>query len=331
MSGHSKWSTIKRKKGAADAKRGALFGKLSKAITVAAREGGGDAEMNPPSTSRSIRPRMAHANDNSAGIDKSPGAVLRRHLRADHLEGYAPAGRRPGTANDNRNRPPRMSIIFSRTAASSARAFVVIPLRRKGVILVPKTQRGRVMVGLEEGRGRRGAGNDYRVYDAAGLTYVRGLGRVGYSYENAQIKCVPEHHRPRCRDGEADCACSTHDANDDVQESTLTSTFGVSYGRARPSLRSYAHGAPTGAYADRVGTTYVPSRTRRIFRSTKMGPGRDRLRHRVSWGRCLVRRSTFVPTERSTSESYWVYAVVCVGNTVRKEGDHQQPCTPKSS
>ena len=47
MSGHSKWSTIKRKKGAADAKRGALFGKLSKAITVAAREGGGDVEMNP--------------------------------------------------------------------------------------------------------------------------------------------------------------------------------------------------------------------------------------------------------------------------------------------
>nr|MBA3792249.1 YebC/PmpR family DNA-binding transcriptional regulator [Rubrobacter sp.] len=47
MSGHSKWSTIKRKKGAADAKRGALFGKLSKAITVAAREGGGDPEMNP--------------------------------------------------------------------------------------------------------------------------------------------------------------------------------------------------------------------------------------------------------------------------------------------
>src|SRR5215213_7239883 len=47
VSGHSKWSTIKRKKGAADAKRGALFGKLSRAITVAAREGGGDPEMNP--------------------------------------------------------------------------------------------------------------------------------------------------------------------------------------------------------------------------------------------------------------------------------------------
>ena len=47
MSGHSKWSTIKRKKGAADAKRGAVFTRLSKDITLAAREGGGDIEMNP--------------------------------------------------------------------------------------------------------------------------------------------------------------------------------------------------------------------------------------------------------------------------------------------
>ena len=47
MSGHSKWSTIKRKKGAADAKRGVLFTRLSKDITVAARAGGGDPGMNP--------------------------------------------------------------------------------------------------------------------------------------------------------------------------------------------------------------------------------------------------------------------------------------------
>ena len=47
MSGHSKWSTIKRKKGAADAKRGAIFTRISKDITLAAREGGGDVDMNP--------------------------------------------------------------------------------------------------------------------------------------------------------------------------------------------------------------------------------------------------------------------------------------------
>ena len=47
MSGHSKWSTIKRKKGAADAKRGKIFTKLIKEITIAAREGGGDPSANP--------------------------------------------------------------------------------------------------------------------------------------------------------------------------------------------------------------------------------------------------------------------------------------------
>ena len=47
MSGHSKWSSIKHKKGAADAKRGKLFSKLARAIIVAARDGGGDVEGNP--------------------------------------------------------------------------------------------------------------------------------------------------------------------------------------------------------------------------------------------------------------------------------------------
>ena len=47
MSGHSKWSTIKRKKAAADAKRGVIFTRLSKDITLAAKHGGGDVDMNP--------------------------------------------------------------------------------------------------------------------------------------------------------------------------------------------------------------------------------------------------------------------------------------------
>ena len=47
MSGHSKWSTIKRKKGAVDAKRGKIFTRLAKELTIAAREGGGDEDSNP--------------------------------------------------------------------------------------------------------------------------------------------------------------------------------------------------------------------------------------------------------------------------------------------
>ena len=69
MSGHSKWSTIKRKKGAADAKRGVLFTRLSKDITVAARAGGGDASMNP--TLRLAVKKAKSANMPVANIDRA--------------------------------------------------------------------------------------------------------------------------------------------------------------------------------------------------------------------------------------------------------------------
>ena len=69
MSGHSKWSTIKRKKGAADAKRGVLFTRLSKDITVAARAGGGDPNMNP--TLRLAVKKAKNANMPVANIDRA--------------------------------------------------------------------------------------------------------------------------------------------------------------------------------------------------------------------------------------------------------------------
>ena len=63
MSGHSKWSTIKRKKGAADSKRGKIFTKIIKEISIAAREGGGDPETNP-------RLRLAIQNAKGANMPK---------------------------------------------------------------------------------------------------------------------------------------------------------------------------------------------------------------------------------------------------------------------
>jgi YebC/PmpR family DNA-binding regulatory protein len=94
MSGHSKWSTIKRKKGALDAKRGKIFGKLTKEITVAARLGGGDPAGNPR-----LRAAIAAAKaenlpkDNITkairkGTGEGGGAVLEEVI----LEGYGPAG-----------------------------------------------------------------------------------------------------------------------------------------------------------------------------------------------------------------------------------------------
>lgn len=93
MSGHSKWSTIKRKKGAADAKRGKIFTKIIKEISIAAREGGGDAETNP-------RLRLAIQNAKGANmpkenieraIKKAAGADA-EHYSETTFEGYGSNG-----------------------------------------------------------------------------------------------------------------------------------------------------------------------------------------------------------------------------------------------
>jgi YebC/PmpR family DNA-binding regulatory protein len=108
MSGHSKWSTIKRKKGAVDAKRGKIFGRLAKEVAVAARLGGGDPSGNP-------RLRAAIA---AAKAENMPGDNITRAIRKGSgegggavleeifLEGYGPAGvaLMVETLTDNKNR-----------------------------------------------------------------------------------------------------------------------------------------------------------------------------------------------------------------------------------
>ena len=74
MSGHSKWSTIKRKKGANDAKRGKLFTKIIKEITVAASEGGSDPETNP---------RLRAAVQNAKGMNMPKDTITRAINKAD--------------------------------------------------------------------------------------------------------------------------------------------------------------------------------------------------------------------------------------------------------
>jgi len=108
MSGHSKWSTIKRKKGAADAKRGKIFGKLAKEITVAARLGGSEPEGNPR-----LRAAIAAAKienmpkDNiQRAINKGAGESGGASLDEVVLEGYGPEGvaLMVESLTDNKNR-----------------------------------------------------------------------------------------------------------------------------------------------------------------------------------------------------------------------------------
>ena len=108
MSGHSKWATIKHKKGAADAKaRGKLFAKLIRQVEVAAREGGGDPDTNP-----TLRTMFQKARDASVPLDTIERAIKRGTGELEGViyeqityEGYAP--RRRGGARRGAHRQPQ--------------------------------------------------------------------------------------------------------------------------------------------------------------------------------------------------------------------------------
>ena len=109
MSGHSKWSSIKHKKGAADAKRGKLFTKLARAITVAARDGGGDPDGNPALGLAVQKARDASMpKDNiQRAIDRGTGADTDEAAFEQVVyEGYGPNGVAilVEALTDNRNR-----------------------------------------------------------------------------------------------------------------------------------------------------------------------------------------------------------------------------------
>jgi YebC/PmpR family DNA-binding regulatory protein len=206
LSGHSKWSTIKRKKGAQDAKRGALFGKLSRAITVAAREGGGDPEMNPALSLAVHKAREANMpNDNiQRAIDKGTGA----HGEAETYErityeGYAPGGVAVmvEVLTDNRNRAASdVRYIFSKNGGKLGTSGSVAYLfERKGVFLVPKdnVEEDELMelaleIGVEDVETTE---SDYRVVTTPeDFTAVRNsLREAGVGFENAEITMQPQN------------------------------------------------------------------------------------------------------------------------------------------
>ena len=143
MSGHSKWATIKHKKGAADAKRGKLFAKLIKQVEVAARTGGGDPDANP-----TLRTMFQKARDNSVPLDTIERAVKRGTGELEGVnyetvtyEGYAPGGIALliECLTDNRNRTSGdVRSILSKNGGSLAEPGAVSwQFERKGVVLVP--------------------------------------------------------------------------------------------------------------------------------------------------------------------------------------------------
>ena len=145
MSGHSKWATIKHKKGALDAKRGKIFTRLIKEITIAAKNGGGDSDKNPR-----LRKAVADAKAENMPADNIKRAIQRGtgelpgvQYEEFTLEGYGPGGAAVlvELSTDNRNRTvSEIRHAFSKNGGNMAEAGAVSWMfHKKGSIVVPKS------------------------------------------------------------------------------------------------------------------------------------------------------------------------------------------------
>lgn len=144
MSGHSKWSTIKRKKAKVDARRGKLFTRLAREIIVAARQGGGDPESNPRLKVAIQRAKEANIpNENiQRAIQKGTGELSGENYEEMIYEGYGPGGVAImlEIMTDNRNRTAgEIRHLFSRHGGNLGEAGCVSWMfEKKGLIVVEK-------------------------------------------------------------------------------------------------------------------------------------------------------------------------------------------------
>jgi YebC/PmpR family DNA-binding regulatory protein len=142
MSGHSKWATIKRAKGATDAKRGKIFSVISKDLTLAARDGGGDATMNPRLRTIIAKAKAANMpNDNvdraiKKGTGELPGVVYEENV----YEGYGPGGVglivEVTTDNKNRSASEVRSMMGKNGGNLAGVGAVAFQFDRKGQFII---------------------------------------------------------------------------------------------------------------------------------------------------------------------------------------------------
>lgn len=201
MSGHSKWSTIKRQKGAKDAARGALFTKLGNAIAIAARAGE-DPEMNFAlrlAVDKAKASNMPLANIQRS-IDRGSGKLGGAQIQEVMYEGYGPAGVAilVECATDNLNRTyPEVRLAFSKHGGNIAeKGAVAFQFDRKGVIRVVGTGDDLMMQALEAGAEdiQEEAGESVIYTDPKELARVRDrLRQAGTDILEAELTFVPNN------------------------------------------------------------------------------------------------------------------------------------------
>jgi len=226
VSGHSKWATIKHKKGAADKARGKLFAKLIRQVEVAAREGGGDLDANA-----TLRTMYQKARDNSVPLDTIEKAIKRGTGDLEGVtyeqvsyEGYAPHGVAVfvEALTDNRNRTgAEIRSLFTRAGGSLAEPGAVAwQFDRKGVVLVPSSvqEDDLMLVALDAGaEDIVGEGETWRVTtEPTDTMAVRGaIEEAGIEVSSADLTYLPQNLIELSVTSEARSVMAVMDALDD--------------------------------------------------------------------------------------------------------------------
>ena len=232
MSGHSKWATIKHKKGKTDARRGKLFSKLSRAITVAAREGGTDPAMNI-SLANAIEKAKAESmpKDNiERAIQRGGGGAEGEQYESIVYEGYGPAGVAiiVEVLTDNKNRSAaEVRNIFSKHGGQLAQPGAVAwVFERRGSIVVDggKYEEDDVMAAAIDAGAEDVVqdGVEFQVLtEPADFAAVRdAIAAAGIEFEAAELTMIPKN-TVKLEENDARKTMKIVDAledSDDVQE-----------------------------------------------------------------------------------------------------------------
>lgn len=233
MSGHSKWATIKRKKGKTDAERGRKFTRLIKEITIAAREGGGDPDGNPRlrTAVAAAKAENMPADNIKRGILKGTGQLPGTTYESFTYEGYGPGGvalfMEVMTDNKNRSVSEVRHILTKYGGNLGATGCVAWMFERKGVITVDTESAAEdalMEAALEAGaEDMTNDGGSFEItMDPAVLDDVRqAIENKGIKIESAEVTMIPQNTTKLEKESEASSMLKMMDLleeNEDVQK-----------------------------------------------------------------------------------------------------------------
>jgi YebC/PmpR family DNA-binding regulatory protein len=206
MSGHSKWATIKHKKGALDAKRGKIFTRLIKEISIAAKNGGGDPDSNPRLRGAILAAKSENmpADNIKRAIQRGTGELPGATYEEFSLEGYGPGGVAIllDINTDNRNRTvSEIRHVFGKNGGNMADAGAVSYMfHKKGDIVIPKSaakEDDLMTIALDAGaEDLRDDGENWEVLTAPSSyeAVLEAIKKAGIEVTSASVTMIPQNY-----------------------------------------------------------------------------------------------------------------------------------------